>query len=156
MRNLTILCFLFLLTACNTSASREKKTQELVNKEILSIDWEDVDQYPLFTDCDETASKQEQKQCFMTSLMKHFSKTLEESDFVVQGAIKDTVFVDFLMEASGAISLLNIDKGSVTETQLPNFDKHIKNSLNGLPKIEPALKRGIPVRAKFRIPIVLQ
>ncbi|WP_289038698.1 hypothetical protein [uncultured Zobellia sp.] len=156
MRNLTILCFLFLLTACNWSASKEEKTQELVNKEILSIDWEDVDQYPLFADCDEIASKQEQKQCFMATLLKHFSKTLEESDFVVEEAVKDTIFVDFLMEASGAISLLDIDKGNITEDQLPGFDQQIEKSLNSLPKIEPALKRGIPVRAKFRIPIVLQ
>ncbi|MBU2974394.1 hypothetical protein [Zobellia sp. B3R18] len=156
MRNLTILCFLFLLTACNWSVSKEEKTQELVNKEILSIDWEDVDQYPLFADCDEIASKQEQKQCFMATLLEHFSKTLEESDFVVEEAVKDTIFVDFLMEASGAISLLHIDKGNITEDQLPGFDQQIGKSLNSLPKIEPALKRGIPVRAKFRIPIVLQ
>ncbi|CAM3536777.1 hypothetical protein [Zobellia roscoffensis] len=156
MRNLTILCFLFLLTACNWSASREEKTQELVNKEMLSIDWEDVDQYPLFADCDETAAKQEQKQCFMATLLKHFSKTLEESDFVVQEAVKDTIFVDFLMEASGVISLQNIDKGTIPEDELAGFDEQIEKSLNNLPKIEPALKRGIPVRAKFRIPIVLQ
>ncbi|MDO6517380.1 hypothetical protein [Zobellia uliginosa] len=156
MRNLTILCFLFVLTACNWSASREKKTQELVNKEILGIDWEDVDQYPLFADCDETASKQEQKQCFMATLLKHFSETLEESDFVVEEAVNDTIFVDFLMEASGAISLLEIDKGGITDDQLPGFDEQITKCLNRLPKIEPALKRGIPVRAKFRIPIVLQ
>jgi len=147
-----MLCF---LTACNWSASREEKTQELVSQEIQSIDWEDVDKYPLFADCDELVSKQEQKKCFMTTLLRHFSDTLHESEFVVQEEIRDTIFVDFMMEDTGSITLMNIHNAEKVNEQLPDFDNQIEKSLSSLPKIEPALKRGIPVRAKFRIPIVL-
>jgi len=143
------------LTACNWSASREEKTQELVSQEIQSIDWEDVDKYPLFADCDELVSKQEQKKCFMTTLLRHFSDTLHESEFVVQEEIRDTIFVDFMMEDTGSITLMNIHNAEKVNEQLPDFDNQIEKSLSSLPKIEPALKRGIPVRAKFRIPIVL-
>ena len=143
------------MTACNWSASREEKTQELVSQEIQSIDWEDVDKYPLFADCDELVSKQEQKKCFMTTLLRHFSDTLHESEFVVQEEIRDTIFVDFMMEDTGSITLMNIHNAEKVNEQLPDFDNQIEKSLSSLPKIEPALKRGIPVRAKFRIPIVL-
>ncbi|MGB7395445.1 MAG: hypothetical protein WA913_13720 [Pricia sp.] len=155
-RKLAFLVMLCFTSACNTSAKREEKTQELVDQEIRTIDWEDVDQYPLFADCDELVSKPEQKKCFMQTLLKHFSKTLQESDFVLEEEIKDTIFVDFRMEDTGAITLLNIKNDEKINPQLPGFQSQIEKSLNSLPKIEPALKRGIPVSAKFRIPIVLQ
>lgn len=156
MRNLFILCLLCLLTACNRSANREEKTQELVDQEIRAIDWEDVDQYPLFADCDELASKSEQKNCFMQTLLRHFSKSLQESDLVLEEEIKDTIFVNFRMEDTGTITLINIKNDKQINRQVPDFRKQIEKSLNSLPRIEPALKRGIPVSAKFRIPIVLQ
>lgn len=156
MRNLSILFLLCLLTACDWSAKRQEKTQELVDQEIQAIDWEDVDQYPLFTDCDELDSKPEQKKCFMETLLRHFSKTLQESEFVLEEEIKDTVFVDFRMEDTGVITLIGIKNDEQIRQQIPEFRKQIEKSLNSLPKIDPALKRGIPVSAKFRIPIVLQ
>lgn len=155
MRYLTLFFFLCLLTGCNWSASREEKTQELVSQEIQSIDWEDVDKYPLFDDCDETVSKQEQKKCFMETLLIHFSKTLQESELIWHKEIKDTVFVDFMMEDTGSIRLMNIHNDEKVSSQIPEFTDQIKKSLSDLPKIQPALKRGIPVKAKFRIPIVL-
>ena len=142
--------------ACNGSVKREQKTQELVDREIRSIDWEDVDQYPLFVDCDELASKPEQKRCFMETLLRHFSKSLQESDLVLTEEVRDTIFVNFRMEDTGAITLIDIKNDEQIGPQLPTFEDQIKKSLNNLPKIEPALKRGIPVSAKFRIPIVLQ
>ncbi|HET8735056.1 MAG TPA: hypothetical protein VFM69_00520 [Pricia sp.] len=156
MRTFPIIAIVTLLTACDWSAKREEKTRELVEQEIRAIDWEDVDQYPLFADCDELAAKPEQKKCFMETLLRHFSKTLKESDFVLEEEVKDTIFVDFRMEDTGAITLLDIKNDEKIQGQLPGFREQIEKSLNGLPKIEPALKRGIPVSAKFRIPIVLQ
>jgi hypothetical protein len=144
------------LTGCNSSTKREEKTQELVDQEIRAIDWEEVDQYPLFADCDELAGRPEQKKCFMETLLKHFSKTLQESDLVLEEEVKDTVFVDFRMEDTGAITLITIKNDEEIQKQLPGFRNQIEKSLNSLPRIEPALKRGIPVSAKFRIPIVLQ
>lgn len=127
----------------------------MVSQEIQSIDWEDVDKYPLFDDCDETVSKQEQKRCFMETLLLHFSMTLQESELVWHEEIKDTIFVDFMMEDTGSIRLMNIHNDEEVSSQIPEFTDQIKKSLSSLPKIEPALKRGIPVKAKFRIPIVL-
>lgn len=156
MRYLTLFFILCLCLGCNWSAAREEKTQELVSQEIQSIDWKDVDKYPLFDDCDETVPKQEQKRCFMETLLRHFSDTLKKSEFVLQEEVKDTIFVDFIMEDTGSITLMNIHNADALHKQLPDFEKHIKKSLGSLPKIEPPLKRGIPVRAKFRIPIVLK
>ncbi len=92
----------------------------------------------------------------METLLRHFSRSLQESDLVLEEEVKDTIFVNIRMEDTGAITLIDIKNDAQVSQQIPGFRNQIEKSLNNLPKIEPALKRGIPVSAKFRIPIVLQ
>ncbi len=155
MHKLGILCFLCLLVSCDWLASREAKTQKLVEKELQSIDWNDVDQYPLFDDCDETDSKIAQRECFEKTLLLHFSMTLQGFEFVLDQDMEDSIYVDFLVDKEGAMTVLDIEENSAIREQIPEFDGIITQSLNSLPRVEPALKRGIPVTAKFRIPLVL-
>ena len=79
-------------------------------KELQAINWNDVDQFPLFKDCDETASKSSQKECFENTLLLHFSMTLGEFEFILDKDVKEAVYVDFLVDKEGKISVLNIDK----------------------------------------------
>ena len=146
---------LYLLSSCNLFTSTEEKTQRLVEKELQAINWNDVDQYPLFDDCDETMSKSAQKECFENTLLLHFSMILQEFEFILDKDVEGVVYVDFLVEKEGKISVLNIDKNSIIQEQIPEFDGIISRSLKSLPALGPALKRGIPVNAKCRIPIIL-
>ena len=90
--------------------SKEKKTRELVQKELREIDWNDVDAYPIFEFCDETKSKLEQRKCFEKGLLEHFSKTLNEFEYIFKPGINPTIIVDFLIEKDGRISIINIKK----------------------------------------------
>lgn len=146
---------LCLLSSCDLFTSTEVKTQQLVEKELQAINWNDVDQFPLFEVCDETVSKSSQKVCFENTLLLHFSKTLEEFEFILDKDVNEAVYVDFLVDKEGKISVLNIDKNRIIQEQIPEFDGIISRSLKSLPPLGPALKRGMPVNAKFRIPIVL-
>ncbi|MGB5203379.1 MAG: hypothetical protein WBN63_04245 [Eudoraea sp.] len=155
MRKLLILFCLCLISSCDLFTSTEVKTQKLVEKELQAINWNDVDQYPLFDDCDETASKASQKECFENTLLLHFSMTLQEFEFILDKDVEEAVYVDFLVDKEGKITVLNIDKNSLIQEQIPEFDGIVSRSLKSLPELGPALKRGIPVNAKFRIPIIL-
>ncbi len=142
-------------TSCSLFESTEKKTQKLVEKELLEIDWTDVDDYPLFSDCDELLSKEIQKQCFEEKLLLHLSADLQEFQLTSETEIKDVVFLDFRIENDGAITIINIENKEIFGSQMEKFEDKVAKSLKSLPRIEPALKRGIPVSAKFRIPIFL-
>ena len=155
MQKLWILCGLCLLTSCKRLTFQKDKTQELIEREMQNIDWNDVDQYPLFENCDETASKTEQRNCFESTLLSHFSSTMQEFEFKLDSEVSDTVYVDFLIDRTGSISVLEIRKNGAVEAQIPEFNGIIAQCLNNLPKVAPAIKRGIPVNARFRIPIVL-
>tara|TARA_R110002167_G_scaffold363512_2_gene583691 strand:- start:912 stop:1352 length:441 start_codon:yes stop_codon:yes gene_type:complete len=142
------------LTSCDWFVSKEAKTQELVEKEMLEINWNDVDNYPLFETCDETLTKTGQRECFERELLSHCTKTLQEFVYEFEEGVDRTVQVDFLVDQDGRISVLSIEKDNAITDQMPEFDQIIAQSLINLPTLEPALKRGIPVKAKFRIPIV--
>lgn len=142
-------------TSCNFFESADEKTQELVSQELQSIDWTDVDKYPLFNDCDETVTKVLQKKCFTETLSLHFAMTLQEFQPILNRMVNDTVFIDFVLENTGDISIMNIHNKELLQGQMQEFEEKITESLTSLPRIEPALKRGIPVSTKFRIPIVI-
>lgn len=155
MRKVAVLAYVFLFTSCDWFTSKEEKTQVLVHEEMQNINFNEVDRYPMFSDCDEMVSKQEQKICFETTLLMHFSKTLQDFEFVMDSEIRDTVFVDFMTDKNGTVSVLGIEKNAAIDDQMPEFNGIITQSLKSMPTVQPALKRGIPVNAKFRIPIVL-
>ncbi len=155
MRKFFTILMVCSFTSCIFFESADEKTQKLIRKELQSIDWTDVDKYPLFNDCDETASKTAQKKCFIKTLSSHFTSTLQEFQPVLDKTVNDTVFIDFVVENTGDISILNIHNKQVLEKQVQEFEKKITESLVSLSRIEPALKRGIPVSTKFRIPIII-
>ncbi len=142
-------------TSCSLFESKDKKTQKLVEQELQQIDWSDVDDYPLFSDCDELVSKEMQKKCFEEQLLSHLSADLQEFQLTSETEIKDVVFLDFRIENDGIITILDIENKEIFGPQMEKFEDKVAESLKSLPRIEPALKRGIPVSANFRIPIFL-
>lgn len=155
MYRVLILLVCFVLASCNFFESKEKRTQEFINAELRQIDWNSIDSYPLFLDCDETASKESQRQCFEQKLTTHFEATLNEFEFIIDSDSNPVVFVIFVIDAEGRIKVVDIEKDPAIVKQMPEFDGIISQSLKNIPAIAPALKRGVPVSAKFRIPIQL-
>jgi len=149
-----VLVFLSLYS-CHFFESKEKRTQDLIDSELSEIDWNSIDTYPLFLDCDETASKEVQRQCFEGKLIAHFETTLNEFEFIVDSDDNPIVAVIFVIDAEGDIDILEIEKDRFILKQMPEFDGIVTQSLKTVPEIAPALKRGIPVSTKFRIPIQL-
>jgi len=156
MRQLSILLVLCSLASCDFFSSKEEKTAELVNEQLQQIDWSDVDNYPLFANCDETVSKVAQRQCFESELLKHCSESLVKYAFHISTETNPKVLVDLLVDQDGKISVIGIEKDTGINTQMPKFDAIIVQAIKNVPPLAPALKRGIPVKAKFRIPIVLK
>ena len=144
------------LSSCEFFASPETKTRQLVEEELSAIDWNEVDQYPLFAACEETASKPEQQNCFEQNLVMHLAMSLQDFEFQSGPALADTLYVDFMVDHQGRISVVSMDKNPDFSKENPEFERIVSKSLRSLPKLEPAIKRGIPVSARFRIPLVLQ
>ncbi|MER3374534.1 MAG: hypothetical protein RIM83_07840 [Allomuricauda sp.] len=150
-----LIIFMGLLVSCELFESKEDKTQKLVNEELLAIDWNDVDQYPLFEDCDETANKPDQRDCFQAVMLDSFSKALDGLEFQVDQDLNDTVYIDFVIDEHGFISVLNVEEKTDVLNAIADFNTKISERLNDLTTVAPALKRGNPVSLRFRLPLVL-
>lgn len=155
MNKFLLILVLLVFNSCNLFESKEEKTQKLVAEKLLQIDWTDVDDYPFFDDCDETVSKALQKNCFEQKLLAHLSKGLKEFHLTSETEIKDIVFLDIRVEKDGNVTIDTIVNKEIFGVQMEKFQRNISKSIETLPHIEPALKEGIPVNAKFRIPILL-
>jgi hypothetical protein len=148
---LVLTCF----ASCNFFQSQEKQTEKLINEELLAIDWNDVDQYPLFENCDETATKNEQRICFQETMMSYFSTAFGDVEFEVDNDLNDTLYIDFLIDEHGFMTVLEIQEKDKLYGVLPNLKGEISERLNNLTTVAPALKRSTPVSVKFRLPLVL-
>ncbi|WP_343487351.1 hypothetical protein [Allomuricauda sp. d1] len=127
----------------------------MVNDELLAIDWNDVDQYPLFETCDESAAKDQQLTCFQEQMYTNMVTTLEGLQYTVPQELNDTVNIDLLIDEHGFITVIDVHDSGVVDELIPEFSQEVTQRLNDVTTVAPALKRGIPVSMKFRLPIIL-
>lgn len=155
MRRFWFVPLILILSSCNYLLSKEERTQQLVSQELMAIDWNDVDQYPLFEECDEIALKRVQRDCFETEMLRRFSTAFNDTVFMVEQSINDTLKVDFVVDEDGFVTIMNIKENGDLEQLIPGFQSEVSRRLNDLTTVAPALKRGIPVSIKFRLPIIV-
>ncbi len=150
-------CFFLLLSlvSCDLFLSKEELKDRLVNQKLRAIDWNNVDQYPLFENCDEMATKAIQRECFLQTMATYLNQAFEGLYYEVEQEVNDTIDVDLSIDEHGFITLVNIQGGDVAEQQLPNLSNELSERLNDLTTVAPALKQGVPVSVRLRLPLIL-
>ena len=142
---------LIIFSSCTWLSSKEERTQRLAERELLEIDWNEVDHYPLFKECDESSPKEQQRSCFENQVLAHVSKSFEDQNFIFESDLEDSVYVDFLVNKQGRFQVSEIEQNRELLERMPDLHRIINRSFSSIPRVEPALKRGIPVSTKFRI-----
>ncbi|WP_143106440.1 hypothetical protein [Pustulibacterium marinum] len=122
---------------------------------MAELNMNEVDVYPMFEDCDENQPKQIQKQCFEGEIAAFYAGILSQQQFVVEDDINDTVYVYFLIDKTGIISLQKIEKSALIAQALPQLDSLLQKKTDSIPTIFPAQKQGIKVASKFVLPIIV-
>lgn len=120
------------------------------------IDYNDVDVYPLFLDCNNCDSSEKQNLCFEMELLRRLQKITSKISLGASKAVSDTIMVDILVNTEGKISIVSIQKNPNIEQQVPELDSLLFKSFALLPStVQPSLKRGIPVNSMFTLPILI-
>jgi hypothetical protein len=152
--------FLFLISigfsSCQFFETEKISSETIIENEIKSINWNDVDSYPIFKECEGVSGKLETKSCFETILASHLYNSLQVENVVVLTEINDTIVIDFMVNEKGELSISNMKIDSVLSNQLPLLENKIIQGLDSLQPIAPAYKRGIPVKTTFKLPIVIK
>lgn len=149
---------LLLLLACSCQLFETEKisTETFYEEELQSINWKDVDQYPVFAACESFSEKEVQKRCFERTLTNHIHTAISQRKIVSPFALQDTVYVEFTVAKTGKLSVHEFRIDSLIAQILPNLREWILQSMDSLQPVAPAYKRGIPVRTDFKLPIAIQ
>ena len=120
------------------------------------IDYNDVDVYPLFLDCNNCDTSEKQNLCFEMELLRRLQKITKQNNFDLSSPVNDTVKVEILVDIEGKISIVDIVKTEQIRQVMPELDSLLYKSFALLPSaVQPSLKRGIPVNSKFTLPILI-
>jgi len=153
-----VISFLLLLffTSCELFSPQTNTSNN--NLQVLDsvIDYTRVDVYPIFSDCENYAETDNQKKCFETSLIEKLSTLLNENKFEVKQIVNDTTLIDVLIDNTGKAAVVKINSPTTLVRELPKLDSIIKSSIDKLPTMKPAVKRGIFVKSQYRLSIVVQ
>ncbi|QTY26053.1 hypothetical protein [Flavobacterium sp. CS20] len=147
MKFLVYILILTLFWSCKQSNFKKVDAEDIAQKELKTINFKEVDRFPLFKTCDETASREVQQSCFEQHLHLWLKPYLDALD--VELLENDTLHLFLKINKTGKIQLdLLNSKMDLNKTFQRIFEK--------APQIYPAQKRGIPVNVKFELPIILK
>lgn len=128
----------------------------MLQKELKSINWKEVDEYPSVVDCEKIEDKKQRKQCFFEVLTQLIQEKLSIDTLSVLYPELDTIEVKVTIFPNATIQFdPQFPKDSVAYDKT-KIDSILKIRLVDFPKINPAIKRGIPVKTQFILPVILK
>lgn len=145
--------FIFIAVFCSSCQFINPDRKDTIQQLDTVIDFTSVDTFPAFDICKGSIDKNEQISCFRKTIHEHITATLLEERFAVKKPLNDSVFVHLLINRKGKVTLKQIESSLALKKLLPRMDSLIKVSINKLPKLFPAIKRGIPVATQYKLPI---
>ncbi|WP_445747492.1 hypothetical protein [Polaribacter sp.] len=131
------------------------KKQQLPDLDTI-INFNEVDFSPSFAICDSLLEKEAKSVCFRTNIHQKIGEELQKQVFTIKDSVDEMVTVHLLIDAKGVVTLEQMEATEIIKEQLPELDSLLTISIQNLPKIYPAIKRGIPVKTKYILPIRIQ
>jgi|TARA_B100002052_G_scaffold45561_1_gene38367 hypothetical protein len=157
VRKTLIIIFCFLSISCEFNFQIDKKitVDEFINEELKSLNWNDVDQYPVFENCLEINNVKNKNNCFVETITSSFRENLKTNNLVLNRTLIDTVRMVLKVDKIGKISIENMTISDQNNKYKEVITKSFENTVSSLPKLYPAIKRGQEVDVIFNIPIII-
>lgn len=156
MNRIVFLLIFIFATSCNYYEKKKVYPEDLLEEELQTFNWTEVDTYPSFSNCDSTTSKQENKICFQNTLISSVNQFLEAQKLVVSNDVNDTITLKIKIDNYGGLIIESIKIQPETLQEIPEIDSLLRQSLKSIPKIFPAIKRGQQVTTAFELPVIVQ
>ncbi len=156
MRKPLLLLLLLILTNCKDFETKKITSEEVLYQESRSLNWKEVDEYPAFENCKSIKEIEKARNCFETTVANFIYAYLIKKQPIVTQSIDDTLFLYLEISKSGKPIVDSVSVDTLITNQLPELELWIKQSVDSLPKIYPAIKRGVPVSSVFKMPILIK
>lgn len=157
MRKIILLLFLspLFFNSCQYFDKQIPSKEELLQKELKAINWKEVDEFPSFTKCDSVKNKVEKENCFFEYLTQLIQARLSYDTLPVLYPQLDTIDVKVTVLPNATMQFEPQLNDSISYDK-PKIDSILRARLVGFPKVIPAIKRGVPVKTQFILPVILK
>ncbi|RAR48161.1 energy transducer TonB [Flavobacterium lacus] len=127
----------------------EKVVVAEVEEPEVDVPFAIIEDVPMFPGC-ENVPKDKRKECFQEKIQAHIKKNFQYPDAAVDAGHQGKVFVSFIIEKDGTVSIANM------RAPYPTLEKEARRIMGKLPKMTPGKQRGKPVRMTMSIPITFK
>lgn len=156
MKKFLALLTILLLQSCNYFEKQVPSEKELLDKQLKEINWQEVDEYPSVAECELLTDESQRKQCFFEFLTSTIQEKLSVDTLSILYPELDTIEVKVTVYPDSKLEFEpQFPKDSVAYDKV-KIDSILHARLVDLPKVNPALKRGIPVKTQFILPVILK
>ena len=156
MKHFPLLIVTLLFNSCQYFDKQIPSEKELLQKELKAINWKEVDEYPSVVDCDKIEDKKQRQQCFFEVLTQLIQQKLCNDTLAMLYPELDTIEVQVTVFPNATMKFEpQFPKDSVAYDTI-KIDSILKTRLVDFPKINPAIKRGLPVKTQFILPVILK
>lgn len=156
MKYYFLLLVILLFNSCQFFEKQIPSEKELLAKELNEINWKEVDEFPSLSDCERIEDKIQRNQCFFELLTQLIQEKLSIDTLSVLYPELDTIEVKVTVFPNSTLQFEpQFPKDSVAYDTI-KIDSILKARLVDFPKVNPAIKRGIPVKTQFILPVILK
>lgn len=156
MKKAIALLLLFQFTSCQYFDKQVPSEQVLLEKQLKEINWQEIDEYPTVVDCEQISDEALRKQCFFDFLTQTIQQKLSVDTVRNLFPKLDTIEVKVTVFPNQLVTFEpQFPKDSVAYDTI-KIDSILHARLVDFPKIKPAIKRGIPVKTQFILPVILK
>jgi len=153
-RFLIVFCAIIVIS-CNYFEKKKVYAKDILEEELQTFNWNDVDEYPTFDLCDTTSGKENKRKCFENTLTQILNEHLSRQNIIVTEDVSDTIILKITIDNQGQFTVNEIRSSELTKTQIPKIDSLLIRGFDSLPKIYPAIKRSQQVTTQFSLPVVV-
>ena len=156
MKKIVFYILLISVVSCQYFEKQVPSEQELLNKQMKEINWNEVDEYPSVAECEAIINETLRKQCFFEFLASTIQQKLSVDTLSVLYPELDTIKVRVTVNSDATMQFqLQFPKDTVAYNTI-KIDSIIRVKLVNFPKVNPAIKRGIPVKTQFVLPVIIK
>ena len=156
MKKALALLFLILISSCQYVGGEVPSKKELLDKELNAINWNEVDEFPSFSECDKIKDERMQKQCFFEFLTQTIQEKLTSDTLANLYPELDTIEVKVTVFPNSTMKFEPQFPKDSTAYDTIKIDSILKSRLVNFPKVNPATKRGLPVKTQFILPVIIK
>ncbi len=146
---------LLMAASCQFFDSKVPSEEELLQKRLKEINWDEVSTYPSISICEGILDKEQKKECFFSSMTHLIQQKLDNDTIATLYPETDTIMVKVTIFPDATLKFEpQVAKDSVAYNKM-RIDSILSAKLSDFPKVEPAQKEGIPVTTQFFLPVIL-